>query len=144
MNIYLDNCCYGRYLDDLSIGNNQKELEAISYILLLCDIGTYNLGCSDVSWYEAGKNSNPYKKQFYHNMLERASFRITITEAIINRAKTFENNIRKFDSRHLAAAETQCELFFTVDEDFNKKAQKLDRLNIGVYNPLYWERTKYR
>jgi predicted nucleic acid-binding protein len=139
MDIYFDNCCYGRFLDDRSEGRNKEELDAIEHIMGLCQIGVGRLFNSDLNYYEAGKIKDEAERADIFKLLKEGSFRIKSNEKIIQRAKAFKQyGIKTFDARHLALAETKCDLFFTVDYRFLRKAQKIEDLNINVYNPSYW------
>lgn len=139
MKIYFDNCCYNRYLDDLSIGDNAEELEAIKHIYGLCKIGVGQLFNSDVNFYEAQKNRNKSERELVLSLISRATEQINVDKEIINRADFFQRKgIKYFDSLHLAAAETRCDSFFTVDYNFEKKSKLIKGLNINVFNPLYW------
>lgn len=138
--IYFDNCCYGRYLDKPRTRKIEQELEAIKYIMLLCNVDEdYVLFCSDVNYVEADNNVDEEKRRFYLTSLKKASSFIEISEKILERAKEFQQQgLDKFDARHLASAETECDLFFTVDDNFGTKARNIEGLNIKVFYPLYW------
>jgi hypothetical protein len=76
-------------------------------------------------------------------MLKTADIWIEPSDGIFKRAESFKlKDINPLDGMHLAAAETQCDLFFTVDYRFKNRAQQIKELNIGVYNPLYWVNNK--
>jgi hypothetical protein len=139
MDIYLDNCCYGRYVDDLSQGQNREELDAIKHIIDLCRIGAGRLFNSVVNYYEANNITDDTDRNTILSLLNQASFSIKSSEGIIRRTNTFkQRGIKTFDARHLAFAEAKCDLFFTVDYRFLRKAKKIENLNINVYNPLNW------
>jgi hypothetical protein len=139
MDIYLDNCCYGRYVDDLSQGQNREELDAIKHIIDLCRIGAGRLFNSVLNYYEANKIRDNEERHIILSLLNQASFRIKSNDKITKRGQTFEQyGIKTTDGQHLAIAETRCDLFFTVDYRFLRKAQKIEDLNINVYNPLDW------
>ena len=62
-----------------------------------------------------------------------------MTNSIIKRASFFENTgIDSIDALHLAAAETKCDILFTTDSDFIKKAKDIEDLEIKVLNPANW------
>jgi hypothetical protein len=143
MKIYLDNCCYGRYVDDLSQGQNREELDAIKHIIGLCRIGAGQLFSSDLNYFEANKITDNEKRKTILSIIDKASFIIDNSEEIFKRADTFEGcGIDTFDAQHLASAETKCDLFFTVDYRFLRKTQKIEDLNINAYNPLQWVKMK--
>jgi predicted nucleic acid-binding protein len=143
MKIYLDNCCYGRYVDDLSQGQNREELNAVKHIIGLCRIEAGLLFSSDLNYYEANKITDDEEREIILSMINKASFIIDNSEEIFKRADTFEKySIDTFDAQHLASAETKCDLFFTVDYRFLRKTKKIEDLNINCYNPLHWVKMK--
>ncbi|WP_353572052.1 PIN domain-containing protein [Candidatus Albibeggiatoa sp. nov. BB20] len=137
MKIYMDACCFNRPFDEQSNLRVKIEAEAIKTILTICEEGSWQLISSQALEFEIGNTTDEIKKMQMLFMLDNAVSIIQLVPSIIDRAKYFETKgITAFDAMHLACAETQADIFLTVDDKFLRKAQKLSSL--AVNNPLNW------
>ncbi|MCZ6803502.1 MAG: PIN domain-containing protein [Proteobacteria bacterium] len=135
--IYLDACSIQRPFDDRSQPRIAIECEAILVILDLCKAGDFSLVSSEALIYEINQMPDSYKKEGSLAILEQAIEFIKIDDKIEKLAIQFKRqSIRSLDSLHLACASSNnLELFCTCDDNFYKKAKKLDYLNTNVFLP---------
>ena len=135
--IYLDVCCLNRPFDDQSNERIRIEAEAVFQILKLCKLSAFELYSSEMVDYELNNIEELEKRNRIYFLLQSAK-KIKLTESIENRAEYFKTkNIDNFDALHLALAETECDIIFTVDDKLLKKCESLKtELKIETHNPL--------
>jgi predicted nucleic acid-binding protein len=134
----MDVCCLNRPFDDQSQDKIRFETEAIISILRRCDISkAWKLIGSDIISLEISKNQDLIKRQkvllLYGSKFEEIKYNAEIK----SRAAEFvKNNVKLFDSLHLAAAEyANVDIFLTTDTQLIKAASQSD-IKIRVENPL--------
>jgi len=139
MKIYLDVCCLNRPFDDQSNYKIHLESEAVLTILSFCEEGKYALINSEVIEFEIGETPDIVLRDQLYSIIRIAKMKILITDNIVSRAKYFESmGINAFDALHLACAEHNADILFTVDNNFLKKANKIKGLRVTISNPLNW------
>lgn len=138
MRIYFDTCSLQRPLDERSYPRITLEAEAILALLTHCEQGHAELIVSDVVLFESSKNPHPQKRQFVIEVFNQAKARLSLTDAVENRAAAFEQSgIKAVDALHLAIAEAgQVDYFCTCDDRFYRRALTLADLAIKVCLPL--------
>lgn len=94
---------------------------------------------SDIVDIEISNLKDDDKRLKVQQLVSLSSYCIKINEEIIKRAYEFEKvDMKAYDSLHLSCAEyNKVDLFFTTDDNFLKKAQKLNT-KIRIYNPVTW------
>jgi DNA repair protein RadC len=103
MDIYLDTCSLHRPLDDRTQLRIQLEAEAVLSIITLCQQGKHALISSEVIAFESRRNPNPQAREIIAEILAHATTAISITDAIKDRAISFEaNGFGGMDALHLA------------------------------------------
>ena len=132
----MDVCCLSRLFDDQMQDKIRFETEAIISILNRCN-DDWSLVGSDVIALEASKAPDATKRQKILLLHESADERIKSNEDIKARAAEFRNNnVKVFDSLHLATAEySNVDIFLTSDAKFLKAASRTD-VKVRVSNPL--------
>jgi predicted nucleic acid-binding protein len=137
MKIYLDVCCLNRPFDNQRNLRIHLEAEAVKTILTLCEQDPWQLLNSQVIEFEIGNTADEVKRTQLQFMVAKAVSIIRLNPTIITRTKFFETaGLTTFDAMHLACAETQADIFLTVDDKFLKKARTLTSLTVN--NPLNW------
>jgi len=88
--------------------------------------------------YEINRAPNLQRQQHALNRLALSCHKILLDETIKQLARRIESNgVKPLDAAHLAMAEKAgVEYFCTCDNQFLKKAEKLDYLNIRVISPV--------
>jgi predicted nucleic acid-binding protein len=115
----------------------QIEAEAVKTILTLCEQDPWQLLNSQVIEFEIGNTADEVKRMQLQLMMANAVSIIRLNPTIIARTKFFETaGLTTFDAMHLACAETQADVFLTVDDKSLKKARTLTSLTVN--NPLNW------
>jgi predicted nucleic acid-binding protein len=139
MKIYLDNCCYNRPYDDLSIDRNRVESEAVLSIIKMGQQKTIEIIGSSIVDYEMKHSTDSESKDKVLQLYEVISAKIKYNADILKRAKeilTTNKHIRSFDSLHLASAEIgNADILLTTDDKFRKNAKKI-KSSVRVMNPL--------
>ena len=138
LKVYMDVCCLNRPFDDQSQDKVRLETEAVVSILKRCDTGKdWKLIGSVVIVLEILKTQDRVKKQKVSLLHEGAVEKVKYNEEIKSRATEFrENNVKLFDSLHLAAAGfANVDVLLTTDERFVKAASR-SGTRIRVANPL--------
>ena len=132
MKIYLDNCSIQRPLDDRSQLRIAVESEIILNVLSLIEAKKIDLLTSEILLYEANKISNIFLKEFTLKVLSKRAEFVELDDTIENRSKAFINSgIKPIDALHLASAEKmEADFFCTCDDNFLKKAVKINDLKI--------------
>jgi predicted nucleic acid-binding protein len=141
MKLYLDNCCYNRLFDDLSIERNRVESEAVLSIIKLAQQGFITIIGSDIVEMEIDANSNIDKKDKVSKVYKSIiSNKIDYDDTILQRAKEIQTQnkyIRRKDSLHLASAEKEkVDVLLTTDDNLEKYAKDILQENIKALNPL--------
>jgi len=138
MNLYLDNCCIQRPLDDKSQLRIAVESEIVLNLISLVESGKLILISSDVLEYEAKNNPYSFRREFTLKVLEKAKHIVRLNNNIKLRAKFFmENGIKAIDALHLASAETfEVNFFCTCDDNFLKKSKRIENLRINAFSLL--------
>ncbi len=137
MKIYLDVCCLNRPFDNQRNLRIHLEAEAVKTILTLCEQDPWQLLNSQVIEFEIGNTADEVKRTQLQFMVAKAVSIIRLNSTIITRTKFFETaGLITFDAMHLACAETQADIFLTVDDKFLRKARTLTALTVN--NPLNW------
>jgi predicted nucleic acid-binding protein len=137
LKIYLDNCCYNRPFDDLTIGGNGIEADAKMFIQTLIKYKNVELYYSFESLYEI--NDNPHeenKKSILDFICGCADYYIDeahIAEISTLADKIIQTGIKKKDAVHLAcAAFAKCDYFITTD----KRVLKYKTNELQIINPV--------
>ncbi|KJV07372.1 PIN domain-containing protein, partial [Methylocucumis oryzae] len=92
-----------------------------------------------LQFFEISKLTDEFKKKELRLMESLASEVVQINPSIAARAKAFEQiGIQAFDALHLACAESNADVFLTVDDKFLKKTATIEILKIKVFSPLIW------
>lgn len=139
MKIYLDACCLNRPYDDQSNYKIHLESEAVLTILSFCEEGKYTLINSEVIEFEIGETPDIVLRDQLYSIIRIAKTKILLSDNIVSRAKYFESmRINAFDALHLACAEDNADILFTVDNNFLKKANEIIGLRVTISNPLNW------
>jgi predicted nucleic acid-binding protein len=138
MRIYFDTCSLQRPFDERSQPRITLEAEAMLALLAHCEQGHADLVVSDVVMFECRKNPHPQKRQFVTEIINQAKDRLSLTDAVENRATVFEQSgIKSIDALHLAIAEAgQVDYFCTCDDRFYRRALTLPDLAIQIRLPL--------
>lgn len=137
--IYLDACSWCRPYDDLSVPGNYIESEAVLEILQLSKQNLWTLAASEVIDAELLRMKDVEKLENVIGLYNGVTEYLKLTEKIKQLAVKFQHqNIKLYDSLHLATAEVNgYDYFLTTDNDFRKNALKLG-LKIQIYNPAEW------
>jgi predicted nucleic acid-binding protein len=138
MKIYLDNCALQRPFDDKSQVRIALEAEAVMGILKLVEQKELELFSSDVLAHEVARTPGVNRRESAKEVLNFASFRIKLNDAIEKAALIFvDAGIDPLDALHLASAEWgHVDYFCTCDDKFLIKAKSLKGLSIKVVSPI--------
>ena len=121
LKIYLDNCCYCRPFDDLTLDKTQREAAAVQKIAALAKNGKITLVSSQFVKYEMEQIQLEQKRNnvlgFYH-----CDEYYVLTRKIEKLAKYYQTfGLKTFDNLHLAVSETNgVNYLLTTDIDFVK------------------------
>lgn len=139
MRIYLDNCCLNRPFDDLSQDRVYLEAEAVLSIVAHCEKGEWELLGSGVLELELSRLTNMERLEQVRVLYSAARTRIAMTPEAENRAFFFQQqNIKVFDSFHLAVAEAgDADVFLTTDDRLLRAVSKIE-LKTRAANPVSW------
>lgn len=141
MRIYLDVCCLNRPLDDLSVGRNKLEAEAVMEILRRVQNEVWELVGSQVVDAELSLIPSPERRIKAMELAQLRSSRIDAGQGERSRAvELLSLGLRYMDALHVACAESsQCDVFLTTDDKLLAKAQAYEeRIMVKVGNPLAW------
>uniref|UniRef100_UPI004055A567 type II toxin-antitoxin system VapC family toxin n=1 Tax=Candidatus Electronema sp. TaxID=2698783 RepID=UPI004055A567 len=139
MKIYLDNCCLNRPFDDQSNLRVRLESEVVKVILQLCEQGQWQLVSSTIAAFEIANTPDATRRKNLELISGLAAAVVRADSAIALRAKEFEaKGMQAFDALHLACAESEADVFLTVDDKLLKRALSIENLRIPVMNPLKW------
>ena len=139
LKLYLDCCCYYRFLDDHSQERVRIEYEAVMTILRKKEMGAWDILSSDVLDEEILKTPNPIKKLQAMKLYTHTEH-IEISDEIVMRANTLQTvyGMAAFDALHLASAENgKSDVLLTTDRKFISKALDSDTM-LRVANPAIW------
>jgi predicted nucleic acid-binding protein len=141
MKLYLDNCCYNRLFDDLSVERNRVESEALLSIIKLAQQGFITIIGSDILDMEIDVTSNIDKKDKVSEVYKSiVSTKVSYDDSILNRAKEMRSQsqyLRINDSLHLASSEKgKVDIFLTTDDKLENYAKNVLQENIRAMNPL--------
>lgn len=140
MNIYMDNCCFNRILDDRSNPIIYLERNSVMLILELVEKDIFTLYGSQILIKEIQDTPSYTSRNILELMYSLCSSEIKINENIVDRAFEImqKSNIRLKDSIHLACAEyAKVDIFLTVDKKFMNNANRIPA-NVKVMNPTKW------
>lgn len=141
MRIYLDVCCLNRPLDDLSIGRNRLEAEAVLEILRHVQEGRLELIGSDVIEAELSVMPSSDRRE---KVLGLAALHTDFVQARQSeRARAVglaAMGISYMDALHIACAESgRCDAFLSTDDRlFAKLRDRRDDIMVRLANPLQW------
>ena len=135
LKIYLDNCCYNRPFDDLTIEKNWLETNAKMYIQSLIKYKSVSLYYSFMSQVEIDDSPYEDRKAYILDFVE------TNAVAFIGKArfseierlaeKFMQEGIKKKDATHLACSIIgECDYFISTDKKVvNHKTDKIEIVN---------------
>lgn len=128
MNIYMDNCCFNRILDDRSYANIYLDSNSVMMLLELVEKGVIELYGSKMLEVEIAETPDYFKRQKLELMYSLCTHKVKITEKIIDRSIEIQSftSIRQKDSIHLACAEiAEVDYFITVDKKLRNNANRM-------------------
>ena len=135
--IYLDNCCYNRPFDDLTLEKNRLEANAKLFIQSLTKYKSLTLIYSFMSLVEIEDNPFEDNKAYILNFIEETATayvgkkRFDEIEQLAN--EVMQTGIKKKDATHLSCAIIAgCDYFITTD----KRVLKYKTDKIRVINPI--------
>jgi predicted nucleic acid-binding protein len=141
MRIYLDVCCLNRPLDDLTIGRNRLEAEAVLEVIRLCLAGRHELVGSEAV--DAELSLMPSADRRARAMALCALRSLSVAADAPQRQRALELaalGFRYMDALHVACAEAgRCDVLLTTDDGMlaRSRSQK-ERIMVKVANPLQW------
>ncbi|NEO72361.1 PIN domain-containing protein [Moorena sp. SIO3H5] len=138
--IYLDVCCLNRLYDDQSQLRIRLESEAISEIIVNCQLGKWELIISTIIESEISKTPLETRREKVRESLSIGKTKIFLTQSILTRAKELTTfSFKKYDALHVASAEGHADIFLTTDDRLLRKSITYkNQLNIIVANPVTW------
>jgi predicted nucleic acid-binding protein len=136
LKIYLDNCCYNRPFDDLSIERNRLEAEAVNQIIQRKG-SKFELVTGFAVLFEIGNIKNDDKRQKAMRLYSMCNEYYKSAVGIEKLAKQSRKyGLRELDSLHFATAEYhKVDFLLTTDDDFVNTVKRFKH-DIKVYNPL--------
>ena len=138
--VYLDVCCLNRPADDLSIGRNRLEAEAILSIVAQAD-REWDLVGSDAVQYEVRQCSDPVRRTAALELASSASSTVVAGQAEYARAaELIRLGIGDLDALHVACAEAGgCDVMLTTDDRLLRRASRHQaQLQVRLENPVAW------
>jgi len=141
VSVYLDVCCLNRPFDDWTQERVRLEGDSILSIIERVRTGEWQLISSEAIAVELEKMRNLEKKASILNLLELATLRQEIDDAVDSRSQQLESlGFGLFDSFHLACAEAaKADIFLSTDDRLLKTARRHEhQLNVSVNNPAVW------
>jgi len=137
LKVYLDNCCYNRPFDDLTLEKNRLEANAKLFIQSLIKYKSITLIYSFMSLIEIEDSPIEDNKVYILNFVQTTATafvgknKLTKIEQLAN--EVMQTGIKKKDATHLACAIiADCDYFITTDKRVLK--YKTDKLQ--VINPI--------
>lgn len=140
LDIYLDNCCYNRILDDRSQSKIYYERNSILLILELAEKSAIRLIGSEMLLKEINDTNDVYRKSVLQMLYGLCSKEVPITSPILDRAEEIRHNsnIKYKDSIHLACAESaKVDALLTTDKKFISNSSLIEKFT-DVMNPNQW------
>jgi predicted nucleic acid-binding protein len=141
MRVYLDVCCLNRPFDDLSIGRNRLEAEAVLEIVRHVQSGQWMMISSEAVDAELSLMPSLDRRA---KTMALVGLRSTVVNAQESeRARAIELSslgFRYMDALHIACAEKAgCDVLLTTDDGLLAKYRTHeDRIMVRVSNPLQW------
>jgi predicted nucleic acid-binding protein len=135
LKIYLDNCCYNRPFDDLTIEKNRLESDAKIFIQALVKKKSISLYYSFMSQVEIDDSPYEDRKEYILDFVETnaAGFigKTRFTEIETLASEIMQTGIKKKDATHLACGIiAKCDYFITTDKRvLNYKTDKIEIVN---------------
>ena len=137
LKIYLDNCCYNRPFDDLTLEKNRLEANAKLFIQSLIKYNSISLIYSFMSLVEIEESPFEDNKTYILSFVEANAIafvgkkRLSEIEQLAN--GIMQTGVKKKDATHLACAiVAECDYFITTDKRLLK--HKTDKTRIT--NPI--------
>ena len=135
LKIYLDNCCYNRPFDDLTIEKNRLEASAKIFIQTLIKYKSLTLVFSFVNLIEAEDSPFEDNKAYIMSFIEENASvfvgknRLDEIERLAD--EVMRAGIKKKDAAHIACAVTAgCDYFITTDKRVLRyKTDKINMIN---------------
>ncbi|MDR2869786.1 MAG: hypothetical protein LBV04_04985 [Deferribacteraceae bacterium] len=115
------------------------ESEAILAVIKWAELNKIEIIGSDILELEINQMPNAVKKEKVKNFYEVIHSSIKYTTGIKSRAEEILKNstIWKYDSLHIASAETGADIFLTTDDKLIKASARLT-IKVRVLNPLQY------
>jgi predicted nucleic acid-binding protein len=137
LKIYLDNCCYNRPFDDLTIEKNWLEANAKMFIQSLIKYKSISLYYSFMSQVEIDDNPYEERKAYILDFVESNAIgfigKTRFSEIETLAGEIMLTGIKKKDATHLACSMiAECDYFITTDRRVLN--HKTDR--IKIVNPI--------
>ncbi|MCL2159801.1 MAG: hypothetical protein FWH48_10370 [Oscillospiraceae bacterium] len=137
--IYLDNCCYNRPFDDLTIPKNALEAKAVEDIIFKtvgrAKVKLYNSAAVDYELHEISEGNKKNQVEDLYDLLDLEY--IEHSQEIENRVNELEKQkIHHMDAYHIAYAEkAEVDYLITTDKQMLKAGQQSDT-KIKIINPI--------
>jgi predicted nucleic acid-binding protein len=146
--IYMDVCAINRPFDDMGVGRNLVEGNAVWAIVKLCRKIGWEILWSDAMEAEFKRTGDDKLLAKVRGLLPRATTTLPTTDEIRTRAASFDaGGVEGYNGLHLALAERHGTVFLTTDDRLLKKATRLcaaldlnARLKVRPLNPVEWLR----
>ena len=137
LKIYLDNCCYSRPFDDLTLEKNWFEANAKMFIQSLIKYKSVTLYYSFMTLVEMEENPIQYSKDYILNFIETNATgfigKKRLSEIETLAGEIVRTGIKQKDATHLACAMVaKCDYFITTD----KRVLKYATDKMQVVNPI--------
>ena len=133
--IYLDNCCYNRPFDDLTVGKNGLEANAKLFIQSLVKFKSIALYYSFMTLIENDNCPHNERKEFIQDFVETNAVgfigKKRIDEIETLSEEIMQTGIKKKDATHLACSIiARCDYFITTDRRVtNYIAERVKTIN---------------
>lgn len=140
MNVYLDNCCLNRLLDDRSYSQIYYERNSVMLILELAEQKAVELTGSQMLVKEIEETKDLYRRSILRLVYGLVSREISVDMPILRRAEEIRriSNIKYKDSIHLACAEAAgADALLTTDKKFLNNCNRIHTYT-KVMNPSQW------
>lgn len=141
MRIYLDVCCLNRPLDDLSVGRNRLEAEAVLQIVRHVQSGKWELIGSEAVDAELSLTPSSERRSHTAALSRLRSSLVPAGPGERARAVALAGlGLRYMDALHVACAESgRCDVLLTTDDQLQAKARAHRHdIMVNVANPLEW------
>jgi len=140
MRIYLDVCCWNRPFDDLGIGRNRLEAEAVLEVLRLAGLRQWEIVVSDIVHAELSVMPSADRQAKVARLMSCARTRFVASDTEYARAAVLiTRGLKAVDALHVACAESAgCGLFLTADDALHANCRSKEDIMVRVVNPLQW------